>query len=59
MALRTVYDMIDKNFVINKDTSCIFVKVLCRKGKVKEAETVFEEMQRRCSIPYVNAYKEH
>ncbi|TKY74873.1 Pentatricopeptide repeat-containing protein mitochondrial [Spatholobus suberectus] len=50
MALKTVYDIMDKNFVINQDTFCSFVKVLCAKGKLKEAETVFEEMCRRCQF---------
>ncbi|XP_057432330.1 pentatricopeptide repeat-containing protein At5g65560-like [Lotus japonicus] len=36
MALKTVYDMIDKSFLFNKDIYCTFVKELCAKGKVKE-----------------------
>ncbi|XP_061374926.1 pentatricopeptide repeat-containing protein At1g09900-like [Gastrolobium bilobum] len=55
MALKTVYNIIDKNFVINKDTFCTFVKELCAKGKMKEAETVFEEMCKRCPVFDINA----
>ncbi|XP_027356921.1 pentatricopeptide repeat-containing protein At5g41170, mitochondrial-like [Abrus precatorius] len=57
MALKTVYDMIDKNFVINHDTFCTFVKELCAKEKVKEAERVLEEMCRRYPVSDVNAYR--
>ncbi|KAL1291076.1 hypothetical protein HN51_059618 [Arachis hypogaea] len=57
MALRTVYDMIDKNFVINKDTFCIFVKDLRGKGKLSKAVTVVEEMCRRCNVPDINSYR--
>ncbi|MED6198894.1 hypothetical protein PIB30_070917 [Stylosanthes scabra] len=57
MALRTVYDMIDKNFLINRDTFCMFVKLLCEKGKVRKAVTVLEEMCRRCNVPDVNVYR--
>ncbi|CAJ1973570.1 unnamed protein product [Sphenostylis stenocarpa] len=44
MALKTFYDIRDKKFFINQDIFCTFVKMLCAKGKLKEAETVFEEM---------------
>ncbi|KAK7311955.1 hypothetical protein RJT34_10452 [Clitoria ternatea] len=50
MALKTVYDMINKNFVINQDTFCTFVKELYAKGKAKEVETVFEEICRKCPV---------
>ncbi|XP_020204698.1 pentatricopeptide repeat-containing protein At4g11690 [Cajanus cajan] len=50
MALKTVYDIMDKNFVINQDTFCSFLKGLCAKGKLKEAETLFGEMQRRSQL---------
>ncbi|KAL5189892.1 Pentatricopeptide repeat-containing protein, mitochondrial [Glycine soja] len=50
MAQKTVYDIMDKNFVINQDIFCTFVKLLCAKGKLKEAETVSEEMRRRCQL---------
>ncbi|KAK7351302.1 hypothetical protein VNO77_10638 [Canavalia gladiata] len=57
MGLKTAYDIIDNNFVINLNTFCSFVKELCAKGKVKEAERVFEEMCRRCPVSDVNAYR--
>ncbi|KAK7352571.1 hypothetical protein VNO80_17995 [Phaseolus coccineus] len=44
MALKTFYDLMNKNFVIKQDIFCTFVKVLCAKGKLKEGETVFEGM---------------
>ncbi|KAJ1423403.1 Tetratricopeptide-like helical domain superfamily [Sesbania bispinosa] len=57
MALKTVYDIIDKNFVINKDIFYAFVKELCAKGRVKEVETVFEEMYKKCPVSDINAYR--
>ncbi|KAK7385447.1 hypothetical protein VNO78_31168 [Psophocarpus tetragonolobus] len=47
MALKTVYDIMDKNFVINQKIFNTFVKVLYAKGKLKEADAVLE-MCKRC-----------
>lgn len=50
----------DKNFVINQDIFFTFVKVLCAKGKLKDGETVSEEICRRCQLNgKVEATKEH
>ncbi|BAT78014.1 hypothetical protein LR48_Vigan04g232700 [Vigna angularis] len=42
MALKTYYDIMNKNFVIKQDVFSTFVKVMCAKGKLKEGDTVFE-----------------
>ncbi|KAF7817359.1 pentatricopeptide repeat-containing protein [Senna tora] len=59
MALQTVYDIISNNYVINLESFSTFVKKLCAKGYVKEVETIYEEMRRRCPVPEpdASAYK--
>ncbi|KAI5586154.1 hypothetical protein POPTR_006G223300v4 [Populus trichocarpa] len=57
MAMRAFYDSINKNYVINLQSFSFFVNLMCGKGKVIEAEQIFKDMCRRCSLVDVDSYQ--
>ncbi|KAL9363118.1 hypothetical protein Peur_045903 [Populus x canadensis] len=57
MAMRAFYDSINKNYVINLQSFSFFVNLMCGKGKVIEAEQIFKDMCRRCSLVDVDGYQ--
>jgi pentatricopeptide repeat protein len=57
MAMRAFYDSINKNYVINLQSFSFFVNLMWGKGKVIEAEQIFKDRCRRCSLVDVDSYQ--
>lgn len=56
-ALQVCQEMIDQNFVISVEVFEVFVKELFAKGKLFEAENLFEQMKSKRHIQNINSYK--
>ncbi|KAG9457715.1 hypothetical protein H6P81_002223 [Aristolochia fimbriata] len=57
MAVDMFKEMLEKRFVINRESFSALVKNLCLDGKGNEAKRAFEEMCRRCHVPEVDLYR--
>ncbi|KAJ6330348.1 hypothetical protein OIU76_009041 [Salix suchowensis] len=57
MAMRAFNDSINKNYVINVQSFSFFVNLMCEKGRFIEAEQIFKDMCRRCSLVDVDSYQ--
>ncbi|PRQ28017.1 putative tetratricopeptide-like helical domain-containing protein [Rosa chinensis] len=56
-AMQVFCDALDQRYIISLESFSVFVKELCAKGKAVEAERMFEDMCKRCSVVHIDIYR--
>ncbi|KAM1224063.1 hypothetical protein ACFX2G_043975 [Malus domestica] len=57
MAMQAFCAALDAKYIISLESFSVFVKELCAKGMVVEAERVFDDMHKRCTVADVDNYR--